>query len=257
MTRYARPEWSIQELAKASGTTSRALRHYDEIGLLPPTRIGSNGYRYYDEEALLRLQRILLLRDLGLGLPLIADVLRGQQDTVSALSIHLRYLEEERSRIGRQIASVKSTISKTQGGEPLVADQVFDGFDHTQYKDEVIDRWGKEAYERSDRWWRGMTEEQKKGFGQTHLDIAADYGKAHAAGLSIESDEVQAIVKRHYAWIMAGWQGSRPSAEQFTGLGEMYVADDRFRANYDVHGAQTAEYVRDAMVAYALKELVD
>ena len=99
MTRNALSEWSIQDLAKASGTTSRTLRHYDEIGLLPPTRIGSNGYRYYDEAALLRLQRILLLRDLGLGLPMIGDVLRGQQDTVSALSIHLRFLEEERIRM--------------------------------------------------------------------------------------------------------------------------------------------------------------
>ena len=98
MTRNALSEWSIQDLAKASGTTSRTLRHYDEIGLLPPTRIGSNGYRYYDEGSLLRLQRILLLRELGLGLPMIGDVLRGQQDTVSALSIHLQFLEEERKR---------------------------------------------------------------------------------------------------------------------------------------------------------------
>ena len=61
--------WSIQELAKLGGTTSRALRHYDEVGLLPPSSVGANGYRYYDERALLRLQRILLLRELGLGLP--------------------------------------------------------------------------------------------------------------------------------------------------------------------------------------------
>ena len=68
-------DWSIQEIAKLAGTTSRTLRHYDDIGLLPPTRIGGNGYRYYDDDALVRLQRIMLLRDLGLGLPAIADVL--------------------------------------------------------------------------------------------------------------------------------------------------------------------------------------
>ncbi len=257
MTRYAPTEWSIQELAKASGTTSRTLRHYDEIGLLPPTRIGGNGYRYYDEAALLRLQRILLLRELGLGLPMIADVLHGQQDTVSALSVHLRFLEEERNRIGRQIESVKSTIRKTHGGERLVASQVFDGFDHAQYKDEVIERWGKDAWDSGDRWWKTISEEDKQKFGQTHLDIAADYGKAKKAGLSVESDEVQAIVKRHYDWIAVGWQGRKPTAEAFTNLGEMYVADDRFRANYDVHGVETAEFVRDAMIAYALANLVD
>lgn len=256
MTRNARLEWSIQDLAKVSGTTSRTLRHYDDIGLLPPTRVGGNGYRYYDGDALVRLQRILLLRELGLGLPLIADVLQGQQDTIAALSVHLRYLEQERTRIARQIESVKTTIRKTEGGEPLVAAQVFDGFDHTQYKDEVIERWGQEAYDRSDKWWTGLTEQEKKDFGQRHLDIALDYGKAHLAGLSPESDEVQAIAQRHYDWIIIGWGGRRPTAEAFTGLGEMYVADDRFRANYDVHGAQTAEFVRDAMVVFALNRIV-
>ena len=62
-------DWSIQEIAKLAGTTSRTLRHYDDLGLLPPTRIGGNGYRYYDEAALVRLQRIMLLRELGSDCP--------------------------------------------------------------------------------------------------------------------------------------------------------------------------------------------
>lgn len=60
-------EWSIEELAKAAGTTSRTLRHYGQTGLLTPSRTGANGMRYYDAGALVRLQRILLLRELGLG----------------------------------------------------------------------------------------------------------------------------------------------------------------------------------------------
>ena len=72
-------EWSIQQIAKLAGTTSRTLRHYGDIGLLSPSSIGRNGYRYYDQAALVRLQRILLLRDLGLGLPQIADVLERER----------------------------------------------------------------------------------------------------------------------------------------------------------------------------------
>ena len=68
-------EWSIQQIAKLAGTTSRTLRHYDDIGLLSPSSVGHNGYRHYDQAALVRLQRILLLRELGLGLPQIAEVL--------------------------------------------------------------------------------------------------------------------------------------------------------------------------------------
>ena len=95
-------EWSIQDIARSAGTTSRTLRHYDDIGLLEPSRVGANGYRYYDEHALVRLQRILLLRELGLGLPAIAEVFEGQRDTAAALRTHLKLLAAERERIGRQ-----------------------------------------------------------------------------------------------------------------------------------------------------------
>ncbi|WP_405133990.1 MerR family transcriptional regulator [Nocardia sp. NBC_01388] len=244
-------EWSIQDLAKAAGTTSRTLRHYGELGLLAPTRIGGNGYRYYDQNSLVRLQRILLLRELGLGLPAIAEVLAGQKDTAAALRTHLELLKHEQDRIARQIASVHTTLHKTEAGESLMADEVFDGFDNSQYKDEVIERWGKDAWDSGDRWWRTMSEADKKAHFQAHLDIAADYGRAHAAGLAVGADEVQAIVQRHYDWVTLGWQGTCPPAQYFKNLGEMYVADPRFAANYDKHGVGTTEFVRDAMNAYA------
>lgn len=248
-------EWSIQDLAKAAGTTSRTLRHYGQLGLLPPSRIGANGYRYYDQDSLLRLQRILLLRELGLGLPVIAEVLAGEQDTGTALRTHLELLRQEQDRIRRQISSVHTTLQKTERGEQLMAAEVFDGFDHTRYKDEVIERWGKDAYESGDKWWRSMSAAQQQAHFQTHLDIAADYGRAYAAGLAPGDDEVQAIVARHRAWIGDGWQGRPVVKEAFLGLGEMYVADPRFGANYDVHGAGTAEFVRDAMKVYAETQL--
>ncbi|WP_019931920.1 MerR family transcriptional regulator [Nocardia sp. BMG111209] len=251
----SRAEWSIQELARAAGTTSRTLRHYGQVGLLPAARIGANGYRYYDQDSLVRLQRILLLRELGLGLPVIAEVLAGQQDTVVALRTHLGLLEQERERITRQIASVHTTLRKTEAGEPLMAEEVFDGFDHTQYRDEVIERWGQDAYDSGDRWWRSMTDAQRQEHGQRHLDIAADYGRAHAAGLAPGDDAVQEIVQRHYDWITVGWQGRRPTAAAFTGLGDMYVADPRFAANYDRHGAGTVGFVRAAMGVYAENRL--
>jgi hypothetical protein len=89
-------EWSIQDVARIAGTTSRTLRHYGDVGLLAPSRIGSNGYRYYDAEALTRLQRILMLRDLGLGIPAIAKAIDGQADDTAALGSHLNWLLQEK-----------------------------------------------------------------------------------------------------------------------------------------------------------------
>lgn len=248
-------EWSIQDVARLAGTTSRTLRHYGEMGLLPPSRVGSNGYRYFDQDCLVRLQRILLLRELGLGLPMIAEVINGaQQDTASALRTHLELLEQERQRIGRQIESVTTTLRKIEGGQQLMAEEVFDGFDHTQYEQEVADRWGREAYQQGDRWWRSLSGAEKAAFQQQHLDIAKDFARAHLAGLSADGDEAQAITQRQFDWLSIT---NRPTKGHFVGLGEMYVADPRFTATYDRHGTGTAAFVCAAMKVYAERNLGD
>lgn len=250
-------EWSIQEIARTAGTTSRTLRHYGELGLLRPSRVAANGYRYYDEHALLRLQRILLLRELGLGLAAIADVLDGDgpADAAAALGTHLELLVQEQRRIGRQIASVETTLRKLREGEPLMAEEVLDGFDHTRYEEEVTRRWGKAAYERGDTWWRSLSAEERAGFQRRQRGIAGDFAAAHAAGEAPDGERAQEITRRHYEWISVAWQGQEPSAEAFAGLGQMYVDDPRFGAHYDANGEGTAVFVRDAMRVYAERNL--
>ncbi|MGH3705888.1 MAG: MerR family transcriptional regulator, partial [Agromyces sp.] len=181
-------DWSIQEIAKLAGTTSRTLRHYDDIGLLPPTRVGSNGYRHYDDAALVRLQRILLLRELGLGLPAIGEVLDRESSAPHALRSHLEWLRGEQDRLARQIASVEHTIGALEGGERLMAENMFDGFDHTQYKEEVEERWGKDAYAKSDAWWRSMSADEKADWQQRMSQLGRDWIAAHERGVDPASD---------------------------------------------------------------------
>ena len=240
-------EWSIGEVAKQSGVTSRTLRHYESIGLLLPSSTGTNGYRYYDEAALVRLQRILLLRELGVGLTAIADALAGRSDDVAALETHLGWLNDERSRITTQIGSVRATLAALQGKEKLMPEQMFEGFDHTQYKDEVEERWGAKAYADGDKWWRGLAEEGKQRFLEEQTRIQDAFSAAQSAGLGPGSDEAQAAAARQYAWLGDSWQGKAPTAELFTNLGEMYVTDERFGQNYTRVHATGAECVRDAM----------
>ncbi|MEU7608968.1 TipAS antibiotic-recognition domain-containing protein [Micromonospora sp. NPDC049204] len=248
-------DWSIQDLARMVGTTSRTLRHYGDVGLLRPSRLGRNGYRYYDQEKLLRLQRILLLRELGLGLPAIAEVLDGSQHPVEALRTHLKLLEQERERIGRQIESVKTTLRKTEGGEPLMPEEMFDGFDHTQYEREVTERWGREAYAKGDRWWRSLSPAEKLAFQQRQIEIGRDFGAAHRAGAAADSDQVQAITQRLYDWLSGS--STTPTKEYFTGLGELYVSDPRYTAAFDnaENTAGTVTLIRDAMHVYAERNL--
>lgn len=241
----------MQEIVRLTGTTSRTLRHYQATGLLGPARTGHGGVRFYDAPGLLRLQQILVLRELGLGLPEIAETLDEDVPVADALREHVRRLELERERLGDVAASVRTTITMIEEGGELVARDMFDGFDHTQYKEEVEERWGRKAYADSAAWWRSLSDADKKAFQGEVQAVAEGFGDASARGLDVRSDEVQALARRQYEWIGAGWGGTPPGKEAFVGLGQMYVDDPRFGRTYSDEGRSYAAYVRDAMTVFA------
>ncbi|MFG6202160.1 MerR family transcriptional regulator [Nonomuraea sp. JJY05] len=247
-------EWTIQELAARAGITSRTLRHYDRVGLLAPSRVGANGYRYYDAGAVARLQRILLMRRLGMGLPAIAEVLAEEVDTCDGLRAHIAALEGERDRIERQIRSVRHTLEALQAGAEPQMDVMLAGFnDHS--KDEVISRWGERVFQLSNDWWHGKTLDQQRAWKQDTEDLVAAWAAAAKAGISPTSERAQTLAARHVRWLsqIPGTptaEGDRErSIEMVKGLGDMYVDDPRFTGMYD--DAAGAAFVRDALQAYA------
>lgn len=247
-------EWSVQEVARLTGTTSRTLRHYDAVGLLRPSRVGHNGYRWYDQDALVRLQRILVLRGLGMGLPEIGAVLTAQTEALPALRRHLDQLRTEQRRLARQAASVARTITALEEGATIVAEEMFDGFDHTQYEQEVTERWGADAYASSDRWWRGMSDDERAAWKRTTAQLGQDWAAAAPSGIAPDSAAAQALARRHADWLASvpgtpGHGTGAPAREYLLGLAEMYVADERFARNYG--GVEGATFVRDALTTYA------
>ena len=250
-------EASIKEVARLAGTTSRTLRHYDAIGLLPPSRVGHQGYRYYDQHALVRLQQILLLRDLGLGLDAIGRVLDARTDEVQALRTHLAWLDAETERLARLRATVARTITTLENGEELMAEEILDGFDHTQYREEVEQRWGAAAYAAGDAWWRGLSADQRATWKQRQEALSSEWVAAAAAGVEPTSPAAQDPATRPHPWLgdIPGTpgHGGSPVKEYVVGLGEMYVADPRFARHYG--GEQGAALVRDALRTYADRHL--
>lgn len=245
--------WSIAEVARFSGLTSRTLRHYDEIGLLPPAYVGANGYRYYGEDELLRLQRILVLRELGLPLPRIADVLDAQTDRIEALREHLLALLAERDRLGRLAATVARTIGELEGDTPGGAvtiqrpENLFEGFDDTQYADEASSRW-PDQYARSQAYAATLTEQDKQEMGRESTAAMIRMAEFMAAGKPAGDPAVQDEVDRHYRFVARFWT---PNAAAYRCLGQMFVDDERFTATYDRIAVGLAAYYRDAMAAYA------
>ncbi|MEE1621416.1 MerR family transcriptional regulator [Zafaria sp. Z1313] len=251
-------EWSIHQVAGIAGTTSRTLRHYGDEGLLEPSRLGANGYRYYGRDELVRLQRILLLRGLGLGLPAIREVLDRPDAVEDALEEHAARLRSERDRLARMIASVEKTITAVRHGGDIMAEDMFDGFDHTAHRAEVEERWGREAYARGDAWWRGLDAGERAQWKARVSRLSADWAAAAAAGIAPDSPEAQELARRHVDWLR-GVPGTPAGTADgdlkgyLAGLGQMYVADERFAANYG--GLDGARFVRDALAHYAASNL--
>lgn len=131
----------------------------------------------------------------------------------------------------------------------MAVNEMFDGFDHTRYREEVEQRWGAEAYADSDRWWRGLDDAGRQGFVDDAAQLSEDWQQARATGEPVDGPRAQAIAARHVDWIRRGWAGKQPSPEAIRGLAQMYVDDERFSANYG--GLDGAMYVRDALVVFA------
>ncbi|HVW42891.1 MAG TPA: MerR family transcriptional regulator [Amycolatopsis sp.] len=247
---------SIARVARLSKVTSRTLRHYDDIGLLPPAHTDDSGRRFYQRAQLVRLQQILVLRELGLGLDTIASVLSGSVPRAEALRLHRKWLLEERDRLDRLAATVARTIDELEGGNTMSVERMFEGFAPGSEKaerltKEAAERWGEsvtESHARSKKWSKEKWAEVNAQ-GAAATEQLADLAKA---GVPVDDERVLDAVDGHYRWILNHWT---PDAESYTGLGRTYAEDDRFRTQYDAIHPGFADYLRDALAAYATARL--
>jgi len=250
--------WTIAQVARMSGVTSRTLRHYDDIGLLPPADVGSNGHRRYRREQLLRLQQILLLRDLGLRLDVIARIVNDGASAIGQLRRHHRWLTGERDRFDRLARTVARTIDELEGGEKVNTDKLFDGLDgdrQSRYEAELVQRYGDEVtphIEESKRQMAGWTAEQGTGIQQQWAGFGPRLVELIEAGAAVDDPGVQGVIAEHYRWVTNFWT---PNRESYPGLGQLYADAPDFRSQFDAQHPRLAEFMRDAMAAYARASL--
>ncbi len=256
MTQHPGPattEWPIKELARATGLTSRTLRHYEEIDLLRPSRVAGNGYRFYGDAEVARLYRILSLRALELPLAVIRRALDDESSLADAIETHLTLLEERRERTEQQIAVVRHTLDAVKKGQEMSIREVFAGVDPSQYEAEVRTRWGDDAWERSARRRADMTAAQREADDKRSIDVNAALRTAAEDGEDPRGPHFPALVAEHHRWVTAQWGGREPDRESYTGLSELYVADHRFAATYG--GESNAARIRDAIHLWSATNL--
>lgn len=244
-------QYTVKQLAKLAGVTTRTLHYYDEIGLLRPAWYGENGYRYYDDQAVLRLQQILFYRELDFSLDQIKAVLnRPDFDLLKALEGHKRGLQERAARLERLIQTVENTIQHIRGEITMADKDFYSGFDEEkqkEYFDEAERRWGEEV-SRSRKQWEAMTPEEKNGFLARMHEITS--GIAANADHGPESPEVQRWIDRWFNFIND--ECFSCSLETFETLGHTYAADPAFRQTYENIRPGMADLMEQAIVHYCV-----
>ena len=238
----------IKEFAKFSGVSVRTLHYYDEIGLLPPAFVErTTGYRYYDENSLLRMQEILFYRELDFPLKSIGEILSSpNHDTRRSLEEQKKLLTLKKERLERLISSIDAAMK----GDNIM--EAFDNSEFEAYKAEAQEKWGKtDAYKEHTEKTKHYSQEKWNGLAEGMNRIMAQFAACMEAGNAPASAEAQSLVKMLQEYITASYYHC--TKEILAGLGQMYVADERFQNNIDKHRKGTAAFIRDAIQVYCNK----
>ena len=234
----------IKEFAGFTGVSVRTLHYYDEIGLLKPACVDrATGYRYYDESSLLRMQEILFYRELDFSLKNIGEILSSPSyDKTKALHEQKRLLMLKKERLERLISAIDGAVK----GENVM--NAFDNSEFEKHKAEAKEKWGATCA------YKEYEEKTKNYSGQRWNDIAegmdcimAEFALCMKNGKTPDSAEARHLVKMLQDYITGHYYNC--TDQILAGLGQMYVADERFKNNIDRHADGTAAFICEAIEA--------
>ena len=241
--------FTVRQLSKLAGITPRTLRYYDQIGLLKPSQVGENGYRYYGEEALLRLQQILLYRQLDMPLDGIQKIMgRRDFDVLNALESHKDQLRKRIAQMERLVNTVDHTILHLKGKKEMSQKQLFEAFSDEQqaeYEKEAMKMYDPATVKASNERWRKYTPAEKQRILEEGNAIYTDIVKAIPKGPA--SPEAQAGIERWRRHMDYFWT---PDLEQLLGLAHGYNDDPRFKATFDKIDPRLAPFMLEAVQVY-------
>ncbi|MEW5848055.1 MAG: MerR family transcriptional regulator [Myxococcota bacterium] len=240
--------YTVKAVSKLAGVSVRTLHHYDAIGLLKPAQVSGAGYRLYSDDDLQRLQQILFFRELEFSLQEVADIMNDPTfDRRQALLNHKHALMARQQELRQLIKTIDRTLDSLERNTPMKDKEMFEGFDPSKYEEEAKQRWGNTpAWKESQRRTKKYTKEDWAAIKQEASEITNGIASRMDRGPS--DPEVQQYVQRFHQHINDRYYTC--PAEMFRGLGDMYVQDERFTANYERIKPGLAQFMRSAMHVY-------
>ena len=231
----------IKEFAELTGVSVRTLHYYDEIGLLKPSEVDAqNGYRFYDEKSLERMQEILFYRELDFSLKTIAQILSSPDyDKQQALTRQRKLLLAKKERLEQLI----NALDGLEKGEGFMKNNEYEKLKN-EYAEEVRQRWGStDAYKES--------QQRNTDFNKAAVlldEVFEEFAELNRSDISPDNEAAKIQVEKLQRCITENFYTC--TNEILARLGQMYVADIRFKNNIDKHGEGTAEYVSQCIKSF-------
>ena len=241
--------YTVKQLSDLAGVSVRTLHYYDEIDLLKPSSVGANGYRYYEDEAVYRLQQILFFRELDLSLREIKTIIDSPAfDLLVALQAHRESLHDRVERLHDLIHTVDGTIAHLTGEIEMSQKQLFDGFteeEEKRYYQEARERYDSREVDASYKRWNQNTAAEKQRIKEEGNAIYTDLVALMHTG--VDSPEVQAVIARWHQHLRHFYE---PGVERLLGLGQLYVESPDFAAFFRALHPDLPEFMREAITLY-------
>ncbi|HEV7278265.1 MAG TPA: MerR family transcriptional regulator [Devosiaceae bacterium] len=248
---------TVKELAKLAGVSVRTLHHYDAIGLLKPALTGNNRYRYYGRVELLRLQQILIHRELDIPLAEIAAILDAPGfDRLATLEEQRRRLQAEAERYSRLVRTIDRTIASIKGDREMRNADLYKGLSpekQAEYEQWLVDSYGGDMPERIVASRRRMSQMDAAEQAAHMAELASiEQGLAEGLrrGVAAESPSLGPLLRRHRDWVAGSW-GQPCPPEAYAGLADLYLGHPDFVARYEQIEPGFAAYLSTAMKAWA------
>lgn len=247
--------YSIKEVSIIAGVSVRTLHYYDEVKLLSPFVNPDNNYRVYTDSDIEKLQQILFFKELGFKIADIKNILESPDfDRVDALKSQRDLIYKKVDRYMKIINTVEATISSLEkGGENMKTEKLFEGLDYEEikahrdkYKEEVEKKYDSDLVKESNRRTNSYSKEKWEVIQGESSDIFNEL--AALMDKEVSNDRVQELVKAYHNHIDTYFYPC--SLEIYRGLGEMYVADERFTEFYDKVKVGLAAFIKEAIIYY-------
>ncbi len=248
---------TVKQVAKISGVSVRALHHYDEIGLLKPASIGRNGYRYYGRDELLRLQQILLHRELDIPLGEIRAILDDPAfDQLTALRTQRDRLAAEAKRYARLVRTIDRTIADLNGDSAMRNAELYKGVSaekQAEYEKWLVEKYGGDMPDRiavSKKKYESLSDAEKAALNDELMEVETAWADAMKNGVPADSASLDPLLRRHRDWVAVMW--NKPcSPEAYAGLADLHLSHPDFVSRYEALGEGFSDYHAEAMKAYA------